>query len=84
MQLYMKIMGFLTGIICCGGFVYLGYRTFSGDPIFANGRNTEIFNRAQEWLIGQLGMTNAGLATMGVGGVLALLLIKEMFSRDEA
>ena len=82
METYMKIVGILTGLLVCSVLVYLGYQIFIEEPIYAGGRRAAAFDNAQRWLIDQLGFTYAGAATMGLGGLLGLFMLREAFSKS--
>ncbi len=84
METYMKIVGVLTGLLVSGVLVYLGYHVFVEEPIYGGGRRAAFFDNAQRWLIDQLGFTYAGIATMGLGGLLSLFMVKEAFSKSDA
>lgn len=78
-----RLFNIAIGLAGGGFFVYLGYHLYIGDPVSGGGRRARTVMQAQDWLVEKLGMTNAGLAVMAGGVILALVLIFMSGSSDD-
>ncbi|WP_208352445.1 hypothetical protein [Pseudaestuariivita rosea] len=79
-----RIYSLIGAIVLGGSLGYLGFLLFSGTPAQTGNRRAQLFMDAQNWLIEQLGMTNAGLLLMGLGAVIGLYFVwSALFSKHD-
>ncbi|WP_107497083.1 hypothetical protein [Thalassobius sp. I31.1] len=81
--MFSKLLSAIAAIAFGGAFTSIGYLMYSGSPLESGSRKARLFMQAQNWLIENLGMSNAGLLIMAIGvfgGAYALYLA---FSDDD-